>query len=119
MIAITPLCLDIYNLTDETRHLAVILISIHNGLGLVFWPWSFVFPNALRAANDVRFMMIWSIGSMFIMRVGFSYIIGGINFFALGAIGVWIAMVLDWLVRISGFLWRYHSGKWRTLMHEK
>ena len=119
VLSSTPFCLALYTLTKETRQLAVILIAIHNGLGLVFWPWSFVFPNALRSANDVRFIMFWSIGSMFIVRVGASYLIGGINFLALGALGVWIAMVLDWWVRISGFLWRYHSGKWRVLMHEK
>lgn len=119
VFAVTPLCMSLYTLTDETRHLALILIAIHNGLGLVLWPWSFVFPNALRSTNDVRFIMFWSIASMFVVRVGMSYIFGGIHFLALGAIGVWMAMVLDWLTRITGFLWRYHSGAWRKLMFEK
>lgn len=35
---------------------------------------------------------------MFVFRIGFSYIIG-VNM-GYGAIGVWIAMVLDWIFRV-------------------
>ena len=30
----------------------------------------------------------------------------------LGAIGVWIAMVFDWLCRVSFYTWRFLSRKW-------
>ena len=29
-----------------------------------------------------------------------------------GAVGVWIAMILDWICRVSFFLTRTLSGKW-------
>ena len=74
------------------------------------WPPAFVLPNALRAANDVKFTMWVSIGSMFIWRLGFSYVLG--IGFQMGAIGVWIAMVVDWVCRLSFFGWRYLSGRW-------
>jgi len=119
VFAVTPLCLSCYTLSDETYRLAVILILIHNGLGLVMWPWSFIFPNVLRSINDVRFTMLLSILSMIFVRVGCSYLIGGINFLGWGVVGVWTAMVLDWIVRISGFLWRYRSGVWVKYMREK
>ena len=35
----------------------------------------------------------------------------------LGAIGVWIAMIIDWIVRISFFVTRFFSGKWKTFYH--
>ena len=42
---------------------------------------------------------------------GLSYIVAiGMG---LGAIGVWIAMVVDWIVRASFFIWRYRSGRWK------
>jgi Na+-driven multidrug efflux pump len=64
----------------------------------------------LRACNDVRFTMVLSIFSMFVFRIGFSYIIG-VNM-GYGAIGVWIAMVLDWIFRVICFVGRYLSGHW-------
>lgn len=105
--------LDLYGLSPETTNLARTLIFIHNGCACLLWPLSFTFPNMLRACNDVQYTMVVSIASMFIFRIGFSYLIG-VNF-GYGAIGVWIAMVLDWICRIICFLLRYRSGKWRKL----
>ena len=34
--------------------------------------------------------------------------------FGLGAVGVWIAMVTDWVCRTSFFVPRMLSGKWKT-----
>lgn len=109
--ALTPLLLKCYvKLEPQTLQLAFILILIHNGIGLILWPTAFVFPNALRAANDVKFTMVASISSMFIIRLGLSYAIA--YFFHIGALGVWIAMIVDWIVRIVCFTWRYHSNAW-------
>ncbi|MFQ9918730.1 MAG: hypothetical protein ACLRWQ_22470 [Flavonifractor plautii] len=41
--------------------------------------------------------MVISITSMLVVRVGGSYLLG--LHFGLGAIGVWLAMVGDWVVR--------------------
>ena len=105
--------LDLYGLSPETTNLARTLIFIHNGCACLLWPLSFTFPNMLRACNDVQYTMVVSIASMFIFRIGFSYLIGAR--LGYGAIGVWIAMVLDWICRIICFLLRYRSGKWRKL----
>jgi Na+-driven multidrug efflux pump len=101
------------NLSQETADLAARLIWIHNGLGILLWPMSFTLPNALRAANDVQYTMRVGIASMLIVRVGFSWLLCvGLSW---GATGVWIAMVLDWIVRISFLLPRVLSGKWKKL----
>lgn len=105
--------LSLYGLSAETTELAKILIFIHNGCACLMWPLSFTFPNMLRACNDVKYTMIVSILSMFIFRIGLSYIIG-VNM-GMGAIGVWIAMILDWVCRIICFVARYVSGKWKVL----
>ena len=85
---------------------------IHSGCGLFLWPASFVLPNALRAANDVRFTMVVSILSMAVWRLGFSYLI--CVRMGWGAAGVWIAMVVDWVCRVTCFATRFHSGAWKT-----
>ena len=68
-------------------------------------------PNALRASNDVRFPMIVSIASMVVFRIVFSYVLG--VWLQMGAIGVWIAMVIDWVCRTVCFVWRFARGKWK------
>lgn len=107
-----PLLLGLYNISAETHQLAWLLVLIHCACGIVLWPVSFVLPNALRAANDVRFTMMVSIASMMIWRLGFSYVLG--IGFGMGAVGVWIAMVIDWVCRSLFFVGRFVSGKWKT-----
>ena len=98
------------SLSPETVELTKTLVIIHESCAILLWAAAFVLPNALRAANDVRFTMVLSIFSMFMFRIGFSYIIG-VNM-GYGAIGVWIAMVLDWIFRVICFVSRYLSGHW-------
>ncbi len=66
--------LKCYGLSPETTQLSHILVMIHNGMA-IFVASIFVLPNMLRACNDVRFTMVLSIFSMFVFRIGFSYII--------------------------------------------
>ena len=105
-----PLILSLYSLTPETHWYAAVLIWIHNGCAMLFWPLAFTMPNALRAAGDVRVPMAVSIVSMVTVRVGGSYLLG--LHFGLGAIGVWIAMVGDWIVRVICFVLRARKKLW-------
>lgn len=108
-----PWILKLFDLSAEALELATILIMIHNGFGIVLWPISFTLPNALRAASDVRYTMIVAIASMGMFRVLFSYILGaGLGW---GAVGVWVAMVFDWICRIICYVIRYRSGKWEKM----
>ena len=51
--------------------------------------------------------------SMALVRICAALVLA--NLFGLGALGVWIAMVLDWTVRSSFFLVRYRRGRWVQL----
>ncbi|MBO5373375.1 MAG: MATE family efflux transporter [Lachnospiraceae bacterium] len=105
--------LQIYALSKETMQLAYLLIFIHDGIAIFLWSPSFVLPNALRAGNDVKFTMRVSIFSMFVFRVAMSYVLGVC--FGMGAVGVWIAMVIDWTFRTIFFVWRFFSRKWQSV----
>lgn len=100
------------SLSPETEQLAWQLVMIHSACAIFMWPIAFVLPNALRAASDVKFTMWVGIGSMLTMRIGLGYVM--CVSLAWGATGIWIAMVLDWVVRISFFVPRALSGKWKT-----
>ena len=105
--------LSLYGLSQETTELAALLIRIHNLNALIMWPLAFVLPNALRACNDVKFTMYISIFSMFAFRIGLSYVIG--IRMGMGAVGVWIAMIVDWIFRLIMFIGRYRGGYWKKL----
>ena len=105
--------LNVYSLSPDARRLALILIIIHNGFAMLMWPAAFTLPNCLRAGGDVRYTMVVSVFSMIVFRILFSIILG-VNF-GMGAIGVWAAMVLDWIFRLIGFIIRFRKGKWKTI----
>lgn len=118
LFALTPFILLCFSKIDvETRRLAWYLILIHNGLGMIMWPSAFIFPNILRSMNDVRSTMLISVSSMILVRIGGSYLIA--SWIHSGVLAVWIAMIFDWIVRITGFYWRYRSNAWLKLAHLK
>ena len=107
-----PKLIGIYALTGETMALSITLVRIHAGFAILLWTRSFVLPNALRAANDVKFTMVVSIFSMAVWRLGFSYLL--CVRMGWGAVGVWIAMIIDWVCRVTCFVLRFGSGAWKT-----
>lgn len=110
--SLVPCILSFYTkLSPEVKHLIWVLFSIHASFGILMWSLSFTFPCALRATNDVKFTMWVSILSMIIVRIGCAYFFG--QYLVWGVIGTWLAMVCDWVVRISFFLPRYRSGAWQ------
>lgn len=110
IILLLPVIIYIYNLSPETGAIARKIITYHAILSTLIWPMSFTLPNTLRAANDVEFCMCVSIISMWIFRIGFSYILA--NNIGWGVFGVWVAMTIDWAVRSLFFLLRYRGRKW-------
>ena len=111
LFACLPLLLRLYQVSDEAASLALILIFIHNGSAILLWTPSFVTPNAMKAAGDARFVMIVAVVSMFVFRVGGSVILG--SRLGMGAIGVWCAMVADWIARSAVF-----AVRWRRTLRQ-
>jgi len=114
--------LSLLGLSSDTINAAWAIVLTHGILGIFFWCMSFCLPNALRAAGDATYTMIISMASMWIIRVGLSFVFqrtrlcGLMDFFNLpecyGALCVWFAMICDWLVRIAFIVTRIASGKW-------
>ena len=103
--------IQIYNLEPATGDIARQLLILHTVCTVLVWPLSFVLPNALRAANDVKFTMVASMVSMWTFRILFSYILAkGLD---LGVVGVWMAMFIDWGVRSLCFGLRFLRGGYR------
>lgn len=108
-----PFVLNLYSLSPETKALATVLVLIHCGLGIFMWPLAFTLPNALRAAGDVKATMGISIFSMVALRILLSVVFG--LHFKMGALGVWLAMIFDWVFRLVLFVFRYQKGMWKRI----
>lgn len=101
----------LFILSPEATQMAVEVILWNGVFTILIWPASFTIPNGLRAAGDVRFTMGISVLSMWIFRIGFSYLLA--QAFHMGLMGVWFAMFIDWFVRAGLFIWRFASNRWR------
>lgn len=99
-----------FNLSPEAIEIAVTVLHSFAITSLFIWPLSFTLSNALRAAGDATFTMIVSIASMWIFRVGSSYLFGVV--LNMGVPGIWIGMFIDWGARSALFTARFISGKW-------
>lgn len=105
-----PAVLSLYHLSDITASMTTQIIFSYAAATIVIWAPAFSLPNTLRAANDVKFSMVVSILSMWIFRIGFSFLLA--KNMGLGVFGVWISMYIDWLVRSILFVLRYKGVSW-------
>ena len=113
MLLFSKQILSFYSLSEETTTMTMEVFIVHGICAVIVWPLAFALPNALRAANDVRFTMIVSLLSMWIFRIGFSYILA--IYFNMGILGTWIAMCIDWFCRGACFVIRFARGKWKNI----
>ena len=110
LIGFSPWIMKVYHLSPETEQLAIQVIRYHAVLAMLIWVPSFTLPNTLRAAGDVVWTMFIAIGSMWVFRIGASYVLH--KNFHMGLLGVWVAMTIDWAFRSICYCLRYRGHKW-------
>lgn len=106
-----PVFLRMYNASAEASGYVKTVITLNCLASPLLWAVSFTLPGALRACNDVRYTSIVAVVSMWAMRVGMSWVLGVCM--GMGVVGVWISMVLDWIIRGAFYLPRFLSGGWK------
>lgn len=111
VLALLPVLIRMYQASPETAGYIRQLVTLNCVCVPVFWSTSFILPGALRAANDVRYTSIVAVFSMWVFRIGFSYLLGVT--LRWGVAGVWAAMILDWIVRSAFYLPRFLCGGWK------
>ncbi len=111
VFALTPIFMQFYAVSEQTKELVIILVLIHNVFNTVAFPFSGPLSNGLRATGDVKYTMIVSIASTVGGRLVLSIILG--IYCHMGVIGIAYAMCLDWSIRAIIFYMRYRSGKWK------
>ena len=119
-IAILTSCLFTYaiarpvtalaGMEKESASLCIFMLGWITIFKPLLWSPSFVIPYALRAAGDVKFSMIIATLTMWLCRVTLTTFL--IRVVGMGAMGVWIGMFADWVIRGVIFTFRFRSGKW-------
>ncbi|WP_460643199.1 MATE family efflux transporter [Lacrimispora brassicae] len=111
VFALIPLLVNGYAVNNETKHLVIWLVLIHNIFSATAFPFADPLGKGLRATGDIKFTTVVSIVTTVGIRLVFSI------FFAIvldmGVIGIAWAMCLDWIVRGIIFWLRFKSGKWK------
>ncbi len=109
----TPQIISIYKISSEAMKSSVIILRTYFIFTTIVWPVAFTLPNSLRAAGDVKYTMLISMLSMWIFRIGFSYLL--CLYFNMEVYGIWIAMIIDWIMRSVCFIWRYKRRRWMKI----
>ena len=104
LFLLAPYLVGFYAMPQTTTDLALSVLQVNCVVTVLIWPSSFTLPNALRAAGDARFTMVTSMVSMWVFRIGMSYVLGA--WLGMGLFGVWTAMrSLVFGVRFLGHKW--------------
>lgn len=101
--------LSLFKLTPETTAVALRLLRFYFCIVVTLYPLAFTITPCLRAAGDVRFCLIGAMTGMWLGRILCSHLFVS---FEWGIMGVWVAIVADWFIRIAFYLPRYLSGRW-------
>ena len=111
VFALTPLVIQFYDVSEETKRLTVVLVLIHNIFNCIAFPFADPLGKGMRAAGDVRFTMVISLATTIGIRLIFSLLFAIVM--DMGVIGIAWAMCLDWCSRAVIFYIRFRKGKWK------
>ena len=112
IVLVLPLILKAYNLSSQTAEVTTGIVIFYAVCCVLIWPLAFTIPATFRASGDAKMCMFISVLSMWIFRIGFSYLLA--QFMDWGLLGVWVAMFIDWIVRALVFLIRFLRGRWKA-----
>lgn len=113
--------IGIYGLSAEGARIALELTFFHCVATSLIRPLAFSLPAVFKAAGDAKFSMMVSTLAMWTIRVGSAYIFSldsvsvlgmTVPGFGLGIMGVWVAMVADWVLRAVLYTIRFVKGTW-------
>lgn len=116
ILSLVPTISNLYGYIADAKQIGRQCLYFCLAFQFVTYPLSFTTPGILKATSDVKYVMYCAVASMFIMRVGLAFLlttdlIPGLP--RLGAMGYWIGMCSDWVLRSVLFFSRLLSGRWK------
>ena len=110
MLLLFNTLVNFYNAPEEIVQTIFICAMASTIAQPIIHSFAFMLPNVLRAAGDGTFCTSVSLVIMWACRVLGGWILGSL--LGLHVIGIWIAMIVDWVVRALIFPFRFKGTKW-------
>lgn len=110
LVAVLPLLLAAYNLTEEVAALTSRIVVWHAVMAVLVWPLAYMQPVTFRAAGDTQYPMKIGVVTMLLCRIVMSYVLG--SYLGMGVMGIFMAIFLEWLVKAVLFTRYYLRGQW-------
>lgn len=110
IVPLLPALLYMYHPSEQALPIIYKCLFIASlGMPLI-WCDGYVTPMALRAAGDVMFSTVVSVASLFIGRIAIGYMLTIV--LGMGVPGVWLGMMVEWLIRALLLRQRVKGEKW-------
>ncbi|MCL2546232.1 MAG: MATE family efflux transporter [Oscillospiraceae bacterium] len=106
-----PVLVGLFGLTGEAMARSVEQIRFVAPWLILLTP-SLIVNGTLKGAGDVMFPTVATTLDL-IVRVGLAYAF--VYWGVLGYSAAWVTMPVGWALLLPLTLWRYHSGKWKTM----
>lgn len=113
VLVLTPALLMLFDLIEETLHMVIVLVLIHNVFNALFAPLAFSLASGLRAAGDVKFNLYSSLFTSIVVRVSLSVLLAIV--LNMGVIGIAFAMACDWGIKGLMVALRYRGTRWEQI----
>ncbi len=110
IVPLLPALLHMYRPSEQATPIIYQCLLIATVAMPLIWCDGYVTPMALRAAGDVMFSTVVSVASLFIGRIAIGYILTIVV--GLGVPGVWLGMMVEWLIRALLLRHRVKGDKW-------
>jgi putative MATE family efflux protein len=110
LILIRNPVIKLYNLSSNAASLSSNVSFVVLIMTAILWSFAFATPNILRSAGDVKYTLLWSLVSLFVFRISGAYIFTQVLNY--GLMGIWLAMIIDWICRSTCYLTRLKGNTW-------
>lgn len=110
IVPLLPALLYMYQPSAQARPIIYTCLMIASVCMPLIWCDGYIPPMALRAAGDVMYSTVVSVAGLFIGRIAIGYVLTIVM--GLGVPGVWLGMMVEWLLRAVLLRIRINGDKW-------
>ena len=110
LMPLSPWLLQLYSPSEQGMPIIMTCLWIGAfGMPLI-WSDGYIIPMTLRAAGDVTYTSAISVIALFACRIALGYVLT--IPMGMGVAGVWVAMIVEWLLRAVLMRLRLRGDKW-------
>lgn len=110
ILAITPLVMSVYNITDTTKQIANQLMYAVSIMVVFQAVQSVMTKGVLRGGGDTRFLVLADVLFLWLASVPLGYLAGYV--WHLSPFWIYMALKIDWAIKAIWCVFRLRSKKW-------